>query len=121
MMVKCGPSNVYGAPGGRIAVGTEVEARLEARAGEPTRGTIWMTALPVNQPGLATGCFTALDINGDTNGVGGDLLMLIGRSEGLAPSIAQALTQNFARDLDELEGKIKRAVDKRHEGALVTS
>lgn len=119
MMVKFGPSTVYGAPGGRIAVGTEVEARLEARTGEPTRGTIWMTALPVNEPGSATVRFTALDINGDTNGVGGDMLILIGRSEGFAPLIAEALTQNFARDLDELEGKIKRAVDQRREGAFV--
>lgn len=119
MMVKFGPSTVYGAPGGRIAVGTDVEARLEARTGEPTRGTIWMTALPVNEPGSATVRFTALDINGDTNGVGGDMLILIGRSEGFAPLIAEALTQNFTHDLEKLEGKIRRAVDLRREGAFV--
>lgn len=119
MMVKFGPSTVYGAPGGRIAVGTDVEARLEARTGEPTRGTIWMTALPVNEPGSAQVRFTALDINGDTNGVGGDMLILIGRSEGFAPLIAEALTQNFAGDLEKLQGKIRRAVDQRREGAFV--
>lgn len=119
MMVKFGPSTVYGVPGGRIAVGTDVEARLEARTGEPTRGTIWMTALPVNEPGSATVRFTALDINGDTNGVGGDMLILIGRSEGFAPLIAEALTQNFTGDLEKLQGKIRRAVDLRREGAFV--
>lgn len=119
MMVKFGPSTVYAAPGGRIAVGTEVEARLAAHTGEPTRGTIWMTALPVNEPGSATVRFTALDINGDTDGVGGDLLILIGRSEGFAPLLAAALTQNFAGDLEKLQGKIRRAVDKRREGAFV--
>ncbi len=119
MMVKFGPSTVYGAPGGRIAVGTKVEARLEARTGEPTRGTIWMTAIPVNEPGSATVRFTALDINGDTNGVGGDMLILIGRSEGFAPLIAEALTQNFTGDLEKLQDKIRRAVDRRREGAFI--
>ena len=119
MMVKFGPSIVYGAPDGRIAVGADVEARLEARTGEPTRGTIWMTAVPANEPGSAQVHFTDLVVNGDTNGVGGDLLVLISRSPGFAPLIAEALTQNFTNDLEKLEGKIRRAVDQRREGAFV--
>lgn len=119
MMVKFGPSTVYGAPDGRIAVGADVEAKLEARSGAPTRGRIWMTAVPVNEAGSATVRFTRIVVNGDTDGVGGDLLILLGRSEGFAPLIADALTQNFTRDLTELEGKIRRAVDQRREGAFV--
>ncbi|WP_447751996.1 DUF4403 family protein [Sphingopyxis fribergensis] len=119
MMVKFGKSTIYGAEGGRIAVGVDVDAKLEIRSGEPTRGRIWMTAVPVNKPGSAEVHFTDLVINGDTDGVGGDLLILLGRSEGFAPLIAEALTQNFAGDLDKLQGKIKRAVDQRREGAFV--
>ena len=119
MMVKFGKSTIYGAEGGRIAVGVDVDAKLEIRSGEPTRGRIWMTAIPVNKPGSAEVHFTNLVINGDTDGVGGDLLILLGRSEGFAPLIAEALTQNFAGDLDKLQGKIKRAVDQRREGAFV--
>jgi hypothetical protein len=119
MMVKFGPSTIYGSPGGRIAVGVDVEAKLDARSGEPTRGTIWMTAIPVNEPGSAQVRFTDIIINGDTDGVGGDLLILIGQSEGFAPLIADALTQNFANDLEKLKGKIRRAVDQRREGAFV--
>ena len=78
-----------------------------------------MTAIPVNRPGSAEVHFTNLSINGDTDGVGGDLLILLGRSEGFAPLIADALTQNFANDLDKLQGKIKRAVDQRREGPFV--
>lgn len=118
MDVRFGPSTVYGAPGGRIAVGADVEARLEARSGEPTRGRIWLTAAPVNAPGSATVRFTRIEVNGDTDGVGGDMLVLIGRSEGFAPLIADALTQNFTHDLEELQGKIRRAVDQRREGAF---
>lgn len=119
MMVKFGKSTIYGAPGGRIAVGVDVEAKLEMRSGAPTRGRIWMTAIPTNKPGSAEVHFTNLSINGDTDGVGGDLIILLGRSEGFAPLIAEALTQNFAGDLDKLQGKIKRAVDQRREGAFV--
>ena len=119
MMVKFGKSTIYGAPGGRIAVGVDVEAKLEMRSGAPTRGRIWMTAIPVNKPGSAEVHFTNLSINGDTDGVGGDLLILLGRNEGFAPLIAEALTQNFANDLGELQGKIKRAVDQRREGAFM--
>ena len=119
MMVKFGKSTIYGAPGGRIAVGVDVEAKLEMRSGAPTRGRIWMTAIPVNKPGSAEVHFDDLSINGDTDGVGGDLLIVLGRSEGFAPLIAEALTQNFANDLGKLQGKIKRAVDQRREGAFM--
>lgn len=119
MMVKFGKSTIYGASGGRIAVGVDIDAKLEVRTGDPTRGRIWMTAIPVNRPGSAEVHFTDLVINGDTDGVGGDLLILLGRSEGFAPLIADALTQNFAGDLDKLQGKIKRAVNQRREGAFV--
>src|SRR3546814_14884550 len=43
MMVKFGKSTIYGAPGGRIAVGVDVDAKLTARTGAPTTGRIWMT------------------------------------------------------------------------------
>ncbi|MBJ7439969.1 MAG: DUF4403 family protein [Sphingopyxis sp.] len=119
MTVKFGKSTIYGAPDGRIAVGVDVAMRLASRTGEPTRGRIWMTAVPVNKPGSAEVHFTNLSINGDTDGVGGDLLITLGQSPGFAPLIADALTQNFARDLGELQGKIKRAVDQRREGAFV--
>ncbi|AJA07983.1 hypothetical protein SKP52_05280 [Sphingopyxis fribergensis] len=119
MMVKFGKSTIYGAPGGRIAVGVDIEAKLEMRSGAPTKGRIWMTGIPVNNPGSAEVHFTDLIINGDTDGVGGDLLLVLGRSEGFAPLIAAALTQNFAHDLGELQDKIRRAVDQRREGPFV--
>ena len=119
MTVKFGKSTIYGAPDGRIALGVDVAMRLADRSGEPTRGRIWMTAVPVNKPGSAEVHFADLVINGDTNGVGGDLLITLGQSPGFAPLIADALTQNFARDLGELQGKIKHAVDQRREGAFV--
>src|SRR3546814_11580020 len=77
MMVKFGKSTIYGAPGGRIAVGVDVAAKLEARTGAPTRGRIWMTAVPVNTPGSAEVPSTHLplqDRKSDGSGNGGAVL-----------------------------------------------
>ena len=97
-------------------MGLEVEAQpLRIRQG-PTRGQLWATAVPVNEPGSAEVRFVDVRITGDTDGIGGDLLILLGQSPGFSALIADALTQNFTRDLTGLEDKIRRAVDERHEG-----
>lgn len=119
MDVTFGPSTIYGAPGGRIALGVDVEARLQSRTGKPTRGRLWMTAIPRNRAGSAEVRFSDIVITSDTDNAAGDLLILLGQSPGFAPLIADALTQNFTRDLDELQGKIRRAVGQRREGAFV--
>lgn len=78
-----------------------------------------MTAIPRNRAGSAEVRFSDIVITGDTDNAAGDLLILLGQSPGFAPLIADALTQNFTRDLDELQGKIRRAVGQRREGAFV--
>ena len=70
----------------------------------------------MNDPGSAEVRFVDLTILGDTDGIGGDLLLKLGQSPGFSTLIASALTQNFTRDVEELEGKIRRAVDQRREG-----
>ena len=77
------------------------------------------TAVPVNEPGSAEVRFTDIRIAGDTDGIGGDLLIKLGQSPGFTTLIAEALTQNFTRDVEGLEGKIRRAVDRRREGAFL--
>lgn len=109
----------YGSPGGRIAVGVSVEAEPQRIRQAPTHGRIWATAVPVNEPGSAEVRFTDIRIAGDTDGIGGDLLIKLGQSPGFTTLIADALTQNFTRDVEGLEGKIRRAVDRRREGALL--
>lgn len=108
----------YGAPDGKIAVGITLRATPQG-SGSTTSGQIWISATPVNAPGSAEVSFANLSVTGRTDGVGGDLLIRLGNSPGFAQLIASALTQNFTRDLTELQGKIKRAVDLRREGDFV--
>lgn len=106
----------YGTYGGKIAVGLTLAARRASGTLKETHGTIWITAKPVNQPGSARVQFSDLSVSGDTDGIGGDLLIQLGNSPGVSRLIADALVQNFARDLDELLVKIRRAIERKQEG-----
>lgn len=109
----------YGATGGRVAVGVNVRARPQSSGVEETHGRIWLAARPVNAPNSARVGFADPIITGDTDGIGGDMLLAVGQSPGFADLIAGALTQNFAKDIDELKGKIGRAIAMKREGDFV--
>lgn len=106
----------YGTTGGRIAVGLTIAARPAGADLGETHGLVWVTARPVNAPGSATVAFQDLAIAGDTDGVGGDLVLSLARSPGVSAVIAASLTQNFSHDLEELLGKIRRAIEEKREG-----
>ncbi|HEX7784560.1 MAG TPA: DUF4403 family protein [Sphingobium sp.] len=106
----------YGTHNGRIAVGLTLAARPASGRVAETHGVIWITAKPVNQPGSARVGFTDLSVTGDSDGVGGNLLIALGNSPGVSQMIAGALVQNFASDLDELLAKVRRAIDRKQEG-----
>ncbi|MBU7588954.1 MAG: DUF4403 family protein [Sphingopyxis terrae] len=116
---RFGKLAVYGAPDHKIAVGVDMDVLPVGAKRAPTRGRVWLTARPVNKPGSAEVRFTDLHINGDTNGIKGDIFVLLAQQPDFAPMITDALTQNFTRDLTELEAKIRRAIDQRREGDFV--
>lgn len=104
---------IYGAKGGRIAVGLGLTAWPAQDPARKTTGIIWLSAIPANAPGSAQVAFQQLTIGGDTDGIAGDTLLAIGNSPALAGTIAGALGQNFSRDLDKLLVKIRAAVANR--------
>ena len=109
----------YGTTGNRIALGVTLAiAPRDIDMGE-TRGLIWLVAKPVNEPNSPRVRFEQLEISGDTDGVGGDLLLQLGRSGAFSHAIAGSLTQNFSRDLDNLLGKIRRAIENKEAGGFL--
>lgn len=103
----------YGTTGNRIAAGVDLAVRgASGKIGE-TKGRIWLTARPVNAPNSPVIHFQDLSVAGDSNGLGGDLIIAVASSPGFAPAIADALSQNFAHDLDKLMIKIRRAIGER--------
>lgn len=108
----------YGTEGGKIAVAIRLAAQRVGSGRAPTRGTIWMSARPVNRPGSAEVGFADLHITGDTDGAAGDLLIAIGDTPGVSALIAEALGQNFGRDVAGLLTRIRSAVGDRRDGEL---
>jgi hypothetical protein len=106
----------YGTGADKIAVGVTLAAQPVAVTMAPTRGTIWFVARPVNRPGSARVGFEDLEVTGDTDGVGGDLLIALGNSPAVSGEISGSLTQNFSDDLTELLGKVRRAIALREIG-----
>ncbi|WHO37378.1 DUF4403 family protein [Sphingobium sp. AP49] len=103
----------YGTTGNRVAAGVDLAVRgAGGKIGE-TKGRIWLTARPVNAPNSPVIHFQDLSVMGDSNGVGGDLIIAVASSPSFAPAIADALSQNFAHDLDKLMVKIRHAIGER--------
>ncbi len=117
--VRFGKVTIYGTTGNRIAVGSAFTARDAAGLLPETRGTLWLTALPVNPPDSREVQFRELKVAGATDGKVTDLLLGLANSPAVSETIAGALSQNFTRDYDALLGKIGRAIDTQREGRLV--
>jgi len=109
----------YGTTEGRIALGIVLAARPVSGAVSETRGLIWLTARAVNAPGSARIDFRDLQVTGDTDGLGGDMLLQLVDNPAISAQIAASLTQNFSHDVEDLLGKIRRAVAARREGEFV--
>lgn len=101
---------IYGTTGHRIAVGLTVTAWPAATPDTKTRGTVWLTATPVNAPGSAHVDFQALDLTGGSDRVATDLLLTLANNDAVLGSIGGALGQNFTGDLTKLLSKIRAAI-----------
>ena len=108
----------YATTGGRIALGITLAARPEGESAD-TRGLVWVTAQPVNAENSQRVGFTQLAVDGDTDGVGGDLLVRLVNTPGVSRAVADSLTQNFTKDFRDLLGKVQRAIVEKRAGDFV--
>lgn len=103
--VKFGAVTLYPTTGGRIAVGLEIDAKTPRRLVQ-ARGTLWLAGTPVTTPGSQIVRVTDLDVASQTDSQGFDLLVAIANDPQTKAAIAEALTQDFSKDLDKLMAKI---------------
>jgi hypothetical protein len=114
-----GEVDVYGTTGGRVAVGvTFSAAQVDGPLGK-AQGQVWLTGIPVNADNSRKVSFDEVQITGDADRPGADLLLSMANSPGFSQTIGTALTQNFERDYDELMAKIARAIASKREGDLL--
>lgn len=112
-------ATIYGTTGGRIAVGVEFTATDTAGNVGPTKGTVWMTGLPINADNSRRIGFEQFEVSGTTDMKGGDLILRLANTPGMSHTIAQALGQNFENDYNKLLGKISNAIEEKREGSLL--
>jgi hypothetical protein len=99
-------------------VGMTISARPQ-KGGAETHGLVWLTAVPVNEQGSQKVAFKDLSVSGQTDGIGGDLLVKLVQSPAISETLAASLTQNFAHDFDKLLGKVRRAIVSKRAGDFV--
>jgi hypothetical protein len=110
---------IYGTHGGRIAVGVEFTATDQAGRVGTTKGTVWMTGVPVNADNSRRIGFENFEVSGTTDMTGGNLILRLANTPGMAHTIAGALAQNFENDYNKLLVKIDRAIEDKREGDLL--
>ena len=112
---------VYGTTGNRVAVGITFSAESDLVLWRQAQGRLWITARPVNTPNSREVGFTDVSITGQSDMVGGELLLALANSDELKATIADALKQNFERDFAKLQEKIDRAIAFRKDGPVAYS
>ena len=119
VVAQFGAVEIYGTTGGKVAAGVTFTATAQDRKYGSATGKVWLTGVPVNQPGSRKVTFSDVSVRGDTDREGADLLLKLANSPGFSQTVASALAQNFERDYSELMGKITRAISNKREGDLV--
>ncbi|MPT47229.1 MAG: DUF4403 family protein [Sphingobium sp.] len=109
----------YGTHGGHIAVGIRLAAWPVSGNVKETKGLVWLTARPFNAAGSPKIEFHDMKVAGDSDGIGGDLLLQLVSDPVISAEIGSSLTQNFSNDLDKLLVKIRGAIGAVREGDFV--
>lgn len=108
----------YATTGGQIALGITLAARRPGESAD-TRGIVWITTRPVNAENSQRVSFTELAVDGDTDGIGGDVLVRLVNTPGVSGVVAESLTQNFTDDFRKLLEKVERAIVEKRAGDFV--
>lgn len=111
---------IYGTDGGKIAVGIEIHAETPRKVLTPT-GLVWLTGVPVTEPGSRVVRVRDLTIGGTTDSPATNLLAQIALSPEMQATIGAALTENFERDYQNVLGKANAALASKRTGDFLLS
>jgi hypothetical protein len=116
--VNFGRPTLYATEGGKLALGLEMRAVIDGGR-FPTRGTVWLTGVPWNEPGSPVVRVRDLSIAARTDRLGTNLLLDVAMSPSVVAEIEAALTQDFSNDLAKLRVKIDKALTDKRLGDFV--
>jgi len=111
---------VYATDDNRLAVGVDaVVEPIGERTGVSfgkTTGTVWMTAVPVTEANSRVVRISDLQIYGNTDGMGTNLLLRLAATDRVRNEIAGALVEDLTKDYNKVLGKAERALAAKQVG-----
>ncbi len=118
--VRFGKVTIYGTDGGKIAVGIEVHAESPNKLLKPN-GIVWLTGVPVNEPGSRIVRVRDLAIGATTDSPATNLLAAVALSADMQATLQEALTENFERDYMKVLIKANAALASKRTGDFLLS
>lgn len=116
-----GDVTVYATAGNRLAVGVKASVKPRGGGFGTTRGEVWLTALPRNEPGSQFVRATDVRLAARTDSAVVDTLIALFSDAGVQATIAGALQHDFAPDYRKVLAKAQAAIGSRREGDFVLS
>ncbi|WP_445191712.1 DUF4403 family protein [Sphingomonas sp. Tas61C01] len=113
---KFGDVTIYATEAGHIAVGIKTEVKGRANSLVTTKGEIWLTAIPYNDPGSQVVRVRDLGIAGQTDSDTVNLLFALFRDTAVLANVRESLVHDFARDYQKVLGAAQRAIAGHREG-----
>lgn len=114
--VKFGKVTIYATEGGRLAVGIKADADVINSPLKGTKGEVWLSAIPFNEPGSQRVSVRDLKIAGRTDRKVVNLLFSLFEDPKVLEEIRVALVHDFVRDYDKVMLAAKKAIAHRREG-----
>ena len=116
-----GKVTVYATTGGRLAVGVRARVKAKHHQFVTTKGEVWLTGVPYNQPGSQLVRARDLQIASSTDSRLADIMVRLFNDTGVRDSIVSALSHDFAPDYNKVIGKARAAIAAKREGDFLLS
>jgi hypothetical protein len=119
--VQFGKVTIYATEGGKLAVGIKASADVIRSPLGRTKGVIWLSAVPYNQPNSQIIKVRNLQIAARTDSQAVNLLMSLFSDAEVLAEINAALTEDFNKDYEKVLFAAKKAIAQRREGDFTLS
>lgn len=119
--VQFGKVTIYATEGGKLAVGIKASADVIQSPLQRTRGEIWLSAIPYNQPNSQIMKVRDLKIAARTDSTAVNLLISLFSDTEVLAEISAALNEDFNKDYEKVLIAAKKAIAKRREGDFTLS
>ncbi|MFZ4690137.1 MAG: DUF4403 family protein [Polymorphobacter sp.] len=116
--LEFGKVTMYATDAGKLAIGLQVDA-AGSRGLVSTKGTVWLTGVPYNQPDSQRILVRDLTVTGTADSPSGRLLLAIAKAPAVQAEIATAVSHDFAGDFAKLMVKVDKALTDKRLGAFV--